>query len=65
MDSDCLFWNNRITIPQKYENNILKSLHTIHLGINAIKGIARSYFWCPKIDHFCQIVTHATLIFLI
>ena len=47
---DCLFWNNKIVIPSKAQDVILRELHKSHFGIVKIKSIARSYFWWPSMS---------------
>lgn len=43
VDRKCLYWGNRIIIPESVRGKILSELHRSHLGIVKIKALARSY----------------------
>ena len=49
MESNCLFYKNRIVIPESFKPRALKLLHTNHDGIVRTKLLARSLFWWPSI----------------
>ncbi|BES87377.1 Hypothetical Protein NTJ_00182 [Nesidiocoris tenuis] len=50
MNHDCLFWNQRVYIPQNLRKRILKELHEGHQGMVKCKALARSFVWWPKIS---------------
>ena len=50
VDQDCLLWGMRVVIPPKFRDRLLEELHQEHTGVVRMKGVARSYFWYPKLD---------------
>lgn len=46
----CLMFNDRIVIPPKFRNSILKELHRGHPGKERMKSLARSHVYWPGID---------------
>lgn len=47
----CIFLGDRIVVPRKYREKILKTLHEGHPGANRMKMLARSQVYWPKIDN--------------
>lgn len=50
LSGNCLTFEHRVVIPQKFRKDILQNLHAAHLGVVKMKGIARSFVYWPKID---------------
>ena len=46
-----LLYSERVVIPNKLQNRILKDFHTRHPGINRMKNLMRSYIYWPKMDN--------------
>lgn len=49
-ENGCLFYGDRIVVPDNLQHSLLNWLHENHLGIVRMKMVARSYVWWPKID---------------
>ncbi|XP_055586480.1 uncharacterized protein K02A2.6-like [Uranotaenia lowii] len=44
----------RVVIPEKLQRDVLKILHSSHLGINKMKSVARGSIWWPQIDSYIE-----------
>ena len=46
-----LLCRERVVIPKKLQNRILRDFHTGHPGINRMKSLMRSYVYWPNMDN--------------
>ena len=46
-----LLYSERVVIPKKLQNRILRDFHSGHPGINRMKSLMRSYVYWPKMDN--------------
>ena len=49
-EQNCILWGSRVIIPQVFREKMLKELHWEHPGTCAMKAIARTCVWWPKMD---------------
>lgn len=50
MDKDILMWGYRIVIPKSLRKDLLKEVHSTHMGMSKMKTLCRSYMWWPGLD---------------
>ena len=51
-----LLFSERVVIPKKLQNRILRDFHTGHPAINRMKSLMRSYVYWPKMDKDIRIM---------
>lgn len=49
-EQNCILWGSRVIIPPVFKEKMLEELHWEHPGICAMKAIARTCVWWPKMD---------------
>ncbi|XP_015366610.1 PREDICTED: uncharacterized protein K02A2.6-like [Diuraphis noxia] len=50
VDKDILMWRYRILIPKVLRKDLLKEVHSTHMGMSKMKTLCRSYTWWPGLD---------------
>lgn len=49
-DNGCIYFDQRVVVPEKLRKAILEALHETHTGIVRTKSLAKIYFWWPGMD---------------
>ncbi|XP_055526980.1 uncharacterized protein K02A2.6-like [Wyeomyia smithii] len=47
---DCLIYGDRLVIPAKFRDRVLRLLHKGHPGVERMRSVARSYVYWPGIE---------------
>ena len=55
----CITWGNRVIVPPTLRDDVLKILHTSHVGMSAMKAVARSHVWWNQIDQQIEFLVKA------
>ena len=55
IDNNCLYWKQRVVIPNAMQSEILDELHQGHLGPTKMKSLARMIMWWPKMDESIEL----------
>ncbi|CAL4249570.1 unnamed protein product [Meganyctiphanes norvegica] len=51
VEQGVIFYGTRIVVPTRQQQRLLYELHTTHIGIVKMKGVARECFWWPQINN--------------
>ena len=57
VEKGCILWGARVIVPAKLRQDVLGLLHCTHQGIVAVKAVARSFVWGPKMNDDIERVT--------
>ena len=49
-EQGCILWGIRVVVPPALQKYMLNELHHEHLRVVRMKGVARGYFWFPRVD---------------
>ena len=50
VEEGCILWGIRTVIPSTLQEQLLRELHSEHIGMVRMKALARLHFWWPKLD---------------
>lgn len=50
VQNDCLLYEDRVVVPKRIRNSILRQLHQGHPGSNRMRSLARTIVYWPKMD---------------
>ncbi|XP_031343921.1 uncharacterized protein K02A2.6-like [Photinus pyralis] len=58
IEDNLLMWGHRLIIPSRCRKEVLKEIHSTHMGIVKSKSLTRSFVWWPSCDknveEFCK-----------
>eukprot|EP00116_Pleurobrachia_bachei_P000821 sb/3461083/ len=50
VEAQCVMWGARVIVPAKLQKRVLELLHAVHMGVSAMKRLAREHLWYPGMD---------------
>ena len=53
-EQGCVTWGNRVVVPPTLRDDVLKTLHISHVGMSAMKAVARSHVWWNQIEYMVK-----------
>jgi len=54
----CLLWGSRVVNPPNGHSKMVEELHKSRPDICRMKSLARSYVWCPNMNHELEVRVH-------